>query len=40
MVTSQYWWPTVDGTDGKVLNVGDGDGLSEEELERLIAEEV
>jgi hypothetical protein len=38
MVTSQYWWPTVDGTDGKVLNVGDGDGLSEEELERCVIE--
>jgi hypothetical protein len=38
MVTSRYWWPTVSGTDGKVLDVGDGDGLSEEELERLTNE--
>jgi hypothetical protein len=37
MVTSRYWWPTVDGTEGKVLNVGDGDGLSEEELARTVA---
>jgi hypothetical protein len=27
---------TVDGTDGKVLNVGDGDGLSEDELARTV----
>jgi hypothetical protein len=35
MVTTRYWWPMVANGDGWALAVGDGDGLSEEELERL-----
>jgi hypothetical protein len=35
MTTTRYWWPMVEHGDGWALDVGDGDGLSEEELERL-----
>jgi hypothetical protein len=35
MVTTRYWWPMVqDGTD-YLLNVGDGDGLTADELARM-----
>jgi hypothetical protein len=35
MVTTRYWWPMVqDGTD-YLLNVGDGDGLTADELARI-----
>ncbi len=35
MVTTRYWWPMVEYSDGWALDVGDGEGLSEEELERV-----
>jgi hypothetical protein len=36
MVTTREWWPMVEYGDGWALDVGDGDGLSEEELARTV----
>jgi hypothetical protein len=39
MVTTRYWWSMVEHGDGWALVVGDGDGLSEEELSRVVTDE-
>jgi hypothetical protein len=39
MVTTRYWWPMVEHGDGWALAVGDGDGLSDEELTRVVTDE-
>jgi len=39
MVTTRYWWPMFEHGDGWALAVGDGDGLSDEELTRVVTDE-
>jgi hypothetical protein len=39
MVTTRYWWPMVEHGQGWALAVGDGDGLSDEELTRVVTDE-
>jgi hypothetical protein len=39
MVTTRYWWPMVEHGDGWALAVGDGEGLSDEELTMVVTDE-
>jgi hypothetical protein len=36
MLTTRSWWAVVSGSDGLALDVGDGDGLTVDELAQCV----